>query len=39
MRGWTDSDGGLHATFDSENEEERARLLAAIRQLLRDPKS
>jgi protein SCO1/2 len=39
MRGWTDSNGGLHATFDSENEEERARLVAAIKQLLRDPKS
>jgi protein SCO1/2 len=39
MRGWTDANGGLHATFEYDDLEQLARLRAAIRQLLREPKS
>jgi cytochrome oxidase Cu insertion factor (SCO1/SenC/PrrC family) len=37
VRGWFDSDGHEHATFESEDSETPARLQAAIQQLLRQP--
>jgi protein SCO1/2 len=36
VRGWTDSQGRLHAYYDSENPEERAQIPAGINQLLRE---
>ncbi len=37
VRGWTDSEGRLHAYFDSEDAAARAELLTDINQLLRQP--
>lgn len=37
VRGWTDAQGSLHAYFDSLDPGDRAELLRAIRQLLREP--
>lgn len=39
MRGWTDSEGHLHAYFESTEPGTQAEILAAIRQLLREPSS
>lgn len=39
VRGWNDSEGRLHAYFDSEDPAARTELLAAIKQLLREPSS
>jgi protein SCO1/2 len=36
IRGWTDAQGSLHAYFDSEDPETKARILAAIPELLRE---
>ncbi|MDB6112663.1 MAG: photosynthetic protein synthase [Pedosphaera sp.] len=36
VRGWTDREGQLHAYFDSEDPDARARILNAIPQLLRE---
>jgi protein SCO1/2 len=36
VHGWEDQDGRLHAYFDSTEPEERARLAAAVKQLLRE---
>jgi len=36
VRGWTDSEGRLHAYYDSENPDERAMIPSAIKQLLRE---
>lgn len=37
MRGWFDTEGHLHATFESDDPDTPARLQAAIKQLLRQP--
>lgn len=37
VRGWTDDEGHLHAYFDSTDPADRAQLLSAIKQLLRQP--
>lgn len=37
VRGWTDSQGQLHAYFDSDDAAARSELLSSIRQLLREP--
>jgi len=39
VRGWTDSEGRLHAYFDSEDPSARTEILSAIKQLLREPAS
>jgi len=36
VRGWTDSEGRLHAYYDSEVPEDRAKIPAGIKQLLRE---
>jgi cytochrome oxidase Cu insertion factor (SCO1/SenC/PrrC family) len=37
VRGWTDADGHLHAYFDSLDPDTPRQILAAIKQLLREP--
>jgi protein SCO1/2 len=39
VRGWTDREGHEHAIFDSEDPEERAQILSAVKQLLSEPAS
>ena len=39
VRGWTDTDGSLHAYFESTDEAAQARLLMAIKQLLAEKPS
>jgi protein SCO1 len=39
VRGWTDSEGNLHAYYDSEDPAARKQISAGIRELLREPAS
>ena len=37
VRGWTDREGRLHATYESDDPDARAEILSSIKQLLREP--